>query len=240
MKTQSRLIQFPLDNVKTIEVCITKKRMKNIRLKISTLGTLTLSIPYQTSYNYAYDFLVRKRAWINAQLSNVEQNSIYDQSDFKDGGKVFLLGKFYNLSIQHSSINKIYFDNCANITIYSSVQDFDIKSRIIKWCKKYFLNYFTQRVNHFHSQMFQSKDFPKVKIRDMKSIWGNCNFVKNIITLNLYLAKAPIECVDYVIVHELCHLIHHNHSKDFYELITKLMPDWKVRKINLNKYSLKF
>ena len=88
--------------------------------------------------------------------------------------------------------------------------------------------------------MFKSNPPPLVKIKTMKSMWGNCNFVKKIITLNLYLAKVPIECIDYVIVHELCHLIHHNHSKEFYKLITQIVPDWKVRKTNLNKYSLNF
>jgi len=74
----------------------------------------------------------------------------------------------------------------------------------------------------------------------MKSMWGNCNFVKRIITLNLYLCKVPIQCVDYVIMHELCHLTYHNHSKQFYDYVSKFMPDWKERKQLLKNYSLEF
>ena len=88
--------------------------------------------------------------------------------------------------------------------------------------------------------MFNNTTPPLVKIKTMKSMWGNCNFVKKIITLNLYLAKASVECIDYVIIHELAHLIHHNHSKEFHALMTKLLPDWKARKKMLKDYSLNF
>ena len=88
--------------------------------------------------------------------------------------------------------------------------------------------------------MFKDNNYPIIKIKTMKSMWGNCNFVKRVVSLNIYLAKARIECIDYVITHELAHLIHHNHSKDFHNLMTTLMPDWKVRKKLLNNYTLKF
>ena len=71
-----------------------------------------------------------------------------------------------------------------------------------------------------------------------KYISNGGNYTGNII-LNYRVIMLPPAIIDYVIVHELCHLIHHNHSKEFYKLITQIMPDWKVRKTNLNKYSLK-
>ena len=60
-------------------------------------------------------------------------------------------------------------------------------------------------------------------------MWGNCNYIKRVIALNLYLVKAPIHCIDYVITHELAHLVHHNHSKDFYSFVARFMPDYKER-----------
>ena len=88
--------------------------------------------------------------------------------------------------------------------------------------------------------MFKNNTLPTIKIKTMKSMWGNCNYVKKIITLNLFLAKTPISCIDYVIVHELAHLVHHNHSKEFHALMSTLLPDWKTRKKMLNNYSLNF
>lgn len=76
---------------------------------------------------------------------------------------------------------------------------------------------------------------PKVRIRTMKSCWGSCLVNKGIITLNRKLLMKPRECIEYVVVHELCHFVHPNHSKQFYGFMEQFMPDWKERKRRLNE-----
>ena len=75
---------------------------------------------------------------------------------------------------------------------------------------------------------------PKLRVRTMKSCWGSCLVNKGIITLNRKLLMKPRECIEYVVVHELCHFIHPNHSKQFYGFMEQFMPDWKDRKARLN------
>ena len=75
---------------------------------------------------------------------------------------------------------------------------------------------------------------PKLRIRTMKSCWGSCLVNKGIITLNRKLLMQPRECIEYVVVHELCHFIHPNHSKEFYKFMEQFMPDWRERKGRLN------
>lgn len=75
---------------------------------------------------------------------------------------------------------------------------------------------------------------PKLRVRTMKSCWGSCLVNKGIITLNRKLLMKPRECIEYVVVHELCHFIHPNHSKQFYGFMEQFMPDWKERKAWLN------
>ena len=101
---------------------------------------------------------------------------------------------------------------------------------------------YKEKIKNYYDTIFRKYgvQYPLIQIRKMKTMWGNCNFVKNIVTLNLYLAKTPLVCIDYVIVHELAHLIHHNHSKEFHNLVTTILPDWKDRKKLLNTYSLAF
>jgi len=245
MKTTSKIIEFPLTCTTSVDITITKKRMKNIRLSISKNGDVKVSIPYQTTYSYAYQFLVKKRDWINKQLVKIKSNLARDTSNFVNDGNIFILGNNYPLKIEISNKNKVIFnpnisaDNLGFI-IYVKDKNADVKSIFVKWCKKYFLDFFTNRLNYIYSQMFKNTTPPTIKIKAMKSMWGNCNFVKKIVTLNIYLAKTPIECIDYVIVHELAHLIHHNHSKEFHALMTKLMPDWALRKKQLNNYCLNF
>ncbi len=74
---------------------------------------------------------------------------------------------------------------------------------------------------------------PTLRTRQMKSRWGSCMVQKNIITLNRRLLAAPKGCIEYVVMHELCHLVHPNHSKEYYTFLTAMMPDWKARKTML-------
>jgi predicted metal-dependent hydrolase len=84
------------------------------------------------------------------------------------------------------------------------------------------------KMSHYHIGV------PTVTIRVMRSRWGSCNARHKKICLNLRLVKASSECIDYVVMHELAHLIHANHSEAYYLLLSILMPDWKARKKKLN------
>ena len=80
--------------------------------------------------------------------------------------------------------------------------------------------------------------FPEIRFKKMTSRWGSCMPGKNLITLNTALCLVPSECAEYVVVHELCHFIHPNHSKSFYAEVEKHIPDWKERKKKLNSYHI--
>jgi hypothetical protein len=78
------------------------------------------------------------------------------------------------------------------------------------------------------------KDVPRVQLRGMPKRWGSCT-KRGLIYLNPELVKAPVSCVDYVLIHELCHLLHPNHGRDFYALLRRMMPDWETRKARLER-----
>lgn len=79
---------------------------------------------------------------------------------------------------------------------------------------------------------------PQLRLRKMRSQWGNCHYRQGYITLNTALASCPEELRDYVALHELVHFLHPNHGPDFYALMDRLMPDWKERRSALKNYAL--
>ena len=78
---------------------------------------------------------------------------------------------------------------------------------------------------------------PALKLRRMRSQWGNCHWRQGYITLNTALSRCPEELQDYVALHELVHFLHHDHGPGFYGVMDRLMPDWKVRRKLLRSYS---
>ena len=73
-----------------------------------------------------------------------------------------------------------------------------------------------------------------IRIHPMKTRWGSCNFQKGTLNFNLYLIDQPLECIEYVVMHEFAHFVCHDHSAAYHALMTHLMPDWKARKQILN------
>lgn len=237
---QQKTLSLPINNGYSIDVNVSKKRMKNLRLSVSNAGKVSLSIPYQVSYSYAYDFLTRKREWIVGQIIKIQQHAQYNFCLFQNGGQISMLGKSHPLNVKLSTKNRVEFNGTEFNILATNISPEYIKAVFIRWCKRYSALLFSNRLNYIYSQMFNDNNFPQIKIRAMKSMWGNCNFVKRVICLNLYLIKAPLSCIDYVITHELAHLVYHNHGAEFHKYMTTLLPDWKVRKKMLRDYSLTF
>ena len=219
---------------------IIKKKVKNINLNINKDNKITVSIPNKMSKQKAIEFVQEKSEWIMKKQKYYNKFLIEKEDNkFENKDTVYFLGKKYILEIKPSKENSIILKN-NNIEIYIKERYISDKSYIEniyeKWLKEYSLKYLSIITNKFQNNL-EELGIPKptITIRKLKSCWGKCCPSKKEIVYNSKLIKTPIECIEYVVLHELSHFKHPNHSKNFYSCIEKFMPDWKQRRDLLNK-----
>jgi predicted metal-dependent hydrolase len=218
----------------TYSLVRSKKRRKSIAMKIRKDGTLQINAPYSTHLDVIESFIISKYKWLQKRQAEIKNQVLKTSALYEDGEKHLYLGKLFTLRLITS--NKSYVKHGDDFLDIYHRKNSNIKNILNKWYKQQALEYFTKRTTLF----VNSYDLPAVKsikVRNMKARWGSCSN-KAEITYNIHLIKASVESIDYVVIHELCHLIHANHSAGFYNLQTKLNPYWKLQKQSLDKQSL--
>lgn len=179
----------------------------------------------------------RRAQWIVKQWRYFEQyQPPQPERRFVSGETHVYLGRQYRLKVSKASAS-----NVKLIGRYFRVQHFDpgdasaISTLLQGWYLRHASELFAQRAKHWLSECpaLSPPMAPNFQIRHMSRRWGSCS-KKGTITFNVDLIKVPLQYIDYVIVHELCHLKVHNHSPAFYRLLTRCMPDWRQRKGRLD------
>lgn len=207
-------------------VKIIKKNVKNLTLRINSLGEVSLSVPLKFPDFLVQDFLNKKSSWIMKKLEIINSNK-KNSFMYENGDELDFLGKKYTLKIHIGYFEKV--EIFQNELVVSVTNDsFIDKQKILNaWYSKKAKEIFYPIV--FMYSRLIDKEVKAVRIRKMNTRWGSCNHNKNYINLNLEMVKKPIEFIEFVILHEVCHLVHPNHSKKFYDFLSSHMPDWRER-----------
>jgi len=188
---------------------------------------------------------VQKKAdWIIKKVNEIsERNSKLINRQFVHGEKLLYLGKEYSLMIVEKDLCKpevLIREDTMTVYISKGLSEESrkqaIKEALVKWYRQRFADIVKERLDEYSVQL---KAAPcKVVIKDQKTRWGSCSKKGNI-NLNWRLIMTPIEIIDYVVVHELCHLKIMNHSKDFWNIVESILPDYYERrkwlKVNENR-----
>jgi len=226
--------------IEGIKICVYRKDVKNINVKINRNLEVTVSANKRVSMNKVEAFLSLKKDWLNKNLIKMERYKEKKQrqelTNYTTGSTIILMGKKYMLNFVSANLNKVEI-NMDFIDIYLKTEKdkMNIEKRK-KALDKFILSLATQifedSLNKILKQINDRYIIPKPKlvIRKMKSRWGTCNKGRKKITINHELIKTPKECLEYVILHELIHFIVSGHNKRFYGVLESFMPDWKIRK----------
>ena len=216
-----------------------RKNVKNINLRIRCDGSVWVSANDNVPEQYINDFVQRKQNYIQKVQSAFKKENSHQlqERQYVSGESFYLLGRCLRLKVSQKKEECVYSDGVYLFLNVKNLSDYGRKRRMVmrfyfEQCKNIFSEMITTVYPKF---MKYNVKMPILKIRRMKTRWGSCIAKKGMITLNKRLIEAPLNCIEYVVIHEFCHLIYPNHSKAFYELLTVFVPDWKERKSVLDK-----
>ena len=217
-----------------VSVQIIRKKIKNVHLKVFRSLDVVLSVPMAVPSDWIDSFLENHVEWIDDQITKYKKASGYNNlSNIRSGSSSQLLGKDVRIYKEASLENRIELDEKKVCIFLKDISDEDLAQRLFdEWWRNKAIEIFQFEMEKLYQKIFKKYglDQPHILVRKMKTLWGSCTPNKNKITLNEYLIKADIRCIQYVILHELAHLLYHNHSKGFYDFLTIHMPVWKERK----------
>lgn len=205
-------------NNQLIDVFVIKKRQKNTYLRVKEDG-IYITTNYLTTNKYILNLLRENENKIIKMQEHLKKKQEYNE-DF------FYLGKKYN--IVKSNLNDIVVGDSTIL----------VKDELIlnKWLVKQARIIFKENLDEIYKIFPVEIPYPSLTIRKMKTRWGVCNTRLKKITLNLELIKKDKKYLDYVIVHELSHLVYPNHGSDFWHLVSILVPNYKILRKELNSY----
>lgn len=210
-----------------IEYSLIRKNVKNINLRVKRDGAVVVSASPLVPKAVINKFVAENGDKILSSIDKMNaRNSVLS---FEEGSIVKLLGKSYNLILEESAENS-YFIGENDITFYlTDINNSEIKQNVYhtllaNTAKVLFPKLIEECYPPFKTVC---NVVPSLKIKDLKSQWGNCYHKRNLITLNLRLAVYDLNVIKSVVYHEYCHFVHQNHSKDFYNLLSSVCPNWK-------------
>jgi predicted metal-dependent hydrolase len=227
--TKSRISYSKLNlNEKEIAYRLKRsKRARYLRLQINPSTGLEVILPYRCKIEEAERFIYKKREWIFKHLSTVKL-----KEEFSYFGQKIEVQQRFNLFITK---HKISFSKHI-LNAESPAGSLETLENIYNvWLKHLAKKYLTERIEKLARKY--NFIFKQVRIRNQKTRWGSCS-TKGSISLNYKLMRYRKEVIDYVIIHELCHLKEMNHSKKFWKLVEEIIPDYKNLKKELRTNSI--
>ena len=200
---------------------IIRSNRKTLSLSFNENADLVVRAPHRVSDDEIQKFISEKSAWIDNKRRLIKAQ-LEDNENQHSSSQCLYLGSLYPLKIDNSNVEPISFN--GHIFTIANVNREKISLLLKSWYKKRFIEVALPRLSYF-SDKYKLKG-NQVRVKEQKTLWGSCSS-KNNINLNYLLIMAPMKVIDYVIVHELVHTIHKNHSAKFWQKVETIMPNYK-------------
>lgn len=219
-----------------IIVDVIQKDIKNIYLSVyPPTGRVRISAPFRMDVDTIRVFAISKLSWIRKQQAKLKKQEREAPREFLNNESHYFNGKRYLLKIiHHNAAPRVNLQH-STIELYVRPKTGREKMKVIldEWYRRYLKATVPMLIAKWEKKMnIQVNEFG---IKKMRTKWGTCNREVKRIWLNLDLAKKPSECLEYIIVHEMVHLLERTHNDRFVSLMTEFMPKWRFYKDELNQ-----
>jgi predicted metal-dependent hydrolase len=207
-----------------------------VRIHVQPDQRVIVDAPPQTTITEIKQAVLKRARWIRNQLTKLEATHRHAlRRQYVSGETHWYLGKRYLLKVRETGrdagVVKLL---GAQLVVSVSVRKaWSVKQALDTWYRARALQVFERRLAALYPALDWVESMPDWRLRPMKKQWGSCS-PKGRLSLNPMLVKAPRQCIDYVVLHEMCHLKHHNHSEEYYALLARRLPDWQARKQRLD------
>jgi hypothetical protein len=220
------------------EVVRSARTKGKITLKVHVDGKVAAHASKSVSHKQIHKFVAEKAEWI------YEQRTFFLQQEpepehiwyYRHGEMHYYLGERYPLNIIVAA-DKRQQVTLKKDAIHINAQQTNsswVRANLLAWYQYQAKKLFAERLEKIIPTIPWVDEVPVFSVRMMKSRWGSCSSNKTL-SLNSLLLRAPLECIDYILIHELCHFVEMNHSSRFYKLLNKVMPNWRAAKKKLEE-----
>ena len=221
-----------------IEVC--KKNIKNMHLYVKPPnGNVTVSVPLSMSDEAIERFVRTRVSWIKKQVGKFDNQPRQSEREYVSGETLYVLGKQYYLQIEHGNKNSLFLSgDKAVLTVRKESTAEQRENFVREWYRELLKAEITRLLPKW--EKITGSNAAGWQTKYMTTRWGTCNTKTGRVWFNLQLAKKTLECLDYVILHELVHLAEKSHNERFVLLMDKYMPMWTEVKATLNGQTLDY
>ena len=219
-----------------IDADVCRKDIKNVHLSVHPpTGHVTISAPTHMKLETVRVFAISKLDWIKKQQRKIREQDRETPREFRERESHFLWGKRYLLTIEENDAAPEIELKAGKMVLFARPKTTSQQHGkfIAEWYRTLLKEEIPPLIRKWETEMGVRVD--SFAVRRMKTKWGSCNPERKSILLNLELAKKPKPCLEYLVVHEMAHLIEPTHNDRFYSLMDLFMPNWEHRRSELNQ-----
>ncbi len=219
---------------RNIPFTVVYRNRKTLSIKVQPPGEIIVSAPVGTSKTLIVDKVAQNAPWILGRLGTLNEPAGPPEDDRTQDTVLWYRGQSYFLDVEQGSKNNsgVKLRDEKIVVTVPQVKEQIVRQVLLDWYRRQAQSVIIERVHIYQDHMHVK--WQQIRVKDQKRRWGSCSSLGNL-NFNWRLIMAPPDVLDYVVVHEMAHLVHLNHSRDFWNLVESILPEYQKQKSWLKK-----